>query len=92
MFNHWLLGELQKCRERGAKLHNIAGVMNDIHDTLKGSQVRHILFLIIIRANDYLLAGDPATLSVITYSRLLASLEPRVVGVFDDVAYWPRPC
>ena len=33
--------ELQKSRETGAELHNLTGVMNDIHDTLGGSLVSH---------------------------------------------------
>jgi len=30
-------GELQKSCETGAELHNLTGIMNDIHDTLGGS-------------------------------------------------------
>jgi hypothetical protein len=36
---HRLQVELQKSRETGAELHNLTGVMNDIHDTLGGSLV-----------------------------------------------------
>jgi hypothetical protein len=42
-FNHILCrlqGQLQKCRETGAELHNVTSAMNDIHDTLGGSIVR----------------------------------------------------
>jgi len=40
-----LQGELQKSRETGAELHNLTGAMNDIHETLGGSLVRHKYYL-----------------------------------------------
>jgi hypothetical protein len=37
----------------GAELHNITGVMHDIHDTFSGSLVRFYFILIICLANGW---------------------------------------
>ena len=41
-----LQGELQKSRETGAELHTLAGAMSEIQDTLGGTLVRSIFFLL----------------------------------------------
>jgi hypothetical protein len=45
-----LQGELQKSREMGTELHNLAGAMDGVHDTLGESLVRFyfILYYIIL--------------------------------------------
>jgi hypothetical protein len=40
-----LQGKLKKSRETGAELHNLTGVINDIHGTLSGLLVHHEYYL-----------------------------------------------